>query len=201
MSKSTSINPSKPSSLDGASPNCSLPSDCHTQTLGVAFFDLSRLSEWASAEEDQRVAGFLQQFYVTAAEHIEPAGGRIVKFMGDAGLVVFPTESAEQVILALCSFAEQTRKKAAVHGFDTYLNVKVHVGPVITGSFGPAGAERFDVIGKTVNIAARLGRRGITLSAQAFRCLSPGARKRFDKILQPITYRFANRAGHAEARP
>ena len=66
----------------------------------------------------------------------------------------------------------------------------MHVGPVLAGSFGPKGDERFDVIGKTVNIAARLGRRGLTLSAQAFRCLSPEGRKRFQKILQPITYRF-----------
>ena len=82
------------------------------------------------------------------------------------------------------------RAKALSDGLDAYLNVNVHVGPVLTGRFGPNGDERFDVIGKTVNIAARLGRRGVTLSAQAFRCLSAEARKRFEKLMQPITYRF-----------
>ena len=167
-----------------------LPADCKTETVGVAFFDLSRLSEWASSEQDERVARFFQAFYALAARQIEGAGGRIVKFMGDAGLAVFSTEAAEKVILALCDFAREARELAGRFGFDAYLNVNAHVGSALAGSFGPAGAERFDVIGKTVNIAARLGRRGVTLSAQAFRCLSDDGRKRFDKLMQPITYRY-----------
>ena len=167
-----------------------LPPDARTETLGVAFFDLSRMAEWASSNQDEHVAGFLQRFYELAAEYIEPASGRIVKFIGDAGLTVFPTESAEEVIFALCALAGDVRQVGHTYVIDTYLNVNVHVGPVITGSFGPSGAERFDVIGKAVNIAARLGRRGVTLSAQAFRCLSPEGRQRFEKITQPTTYRF-----------
>jgi adenylate cyclase len=178
---------SHPPEKGGALP---LPSDCQTETLGVTFFDLSRFAEWASSDNDDLVAGFLQRFYCFAAEHIEPAGGRIVKFIGDAGLAVFPTESAEDAIFALCAFAREARDSAQELGLDTYLNINVHVGPVIAGSFGPPGAERYDVIGKTVNIAARLGRRGVTLSPQAFRCLSPEARDRFDKFTPPVTYRF-----------
>ncbi len=166
----------------------SLPPDCQAQTLGVAFFDLSRMAEWMSSEEDARVAGFLQNVYELAAEHLGPAGARIVKFMGDAGLAVFPKESAEAAIVALCAFAAEARRTARGYGLDTHLNVNVHVGPVLAGSFGPRGAERFDVIGKTVNIAARLGRRGITLSPQAFRCLSAEARQRFEKVTRPVTY-------------
>jgi adenylate cyclase len=167
-----------------------LPADCETETLGVAFFDLSRLAEWSSSGEDARVASFLQSFYQLAASRLEPAGGRIVKFMGDAGLVVFPKESAEAAIFALAALAEEARAGGLGSGLDVYLNVNVHVGPMLTGSFGPPGEERFDVIGKTVNIAARLGRRGITLSAQAYRCLSPQARERFEKIAPPTTYRL-----------
>jgi len=167
-----------------------LPPDSKTETLGVAFFDLSRIGEWASSEQDEVVASFFQEFYALAAQQIEPAGGRIVKFMGDAGLAVFPENSAEDVIFALCAFAREARQRARECGIDTHLNVNVHVGPVLSGRFGPPGAERFDVIGKTVNVAARLGRRGVTLSAQAFRCLGPESRAHFRKIMQPITYRF-----------
>ena len=167
-----------------------LSATCQTETFGVAFFDLSRISEWASSKEDAHVAGFFQTFYDLAAEHLEPAGARIVKFMGDAGLVVFPKDAAETAILALAAFANQARACAATFGLDTYLNVNVHVGPVITGEFGPPSCRRYDVIGKTVNIAARLGRRGLTLSPQAFRCLSPDARRRFEKNTPPVTYRF-----------
>ncbi len=165
-----------------------LPPDVESQTLGIAFFDFSRFAEWSSSDEDERIAAFLQAFYTLAAERIEPAEGRIVKCMGDAGLAAFPTDAAEDVIFALCELAEAARQLALTSGLDAYLNVNIHVGPVLAGSFGPPGGERFDVIGKTVNIAARLGRRGVTLSPQAFRCLSPEGRKRFEKIKRPITY-------------
>jgi len=167
-----------------------LPADCRTVTLGVAFFDLSRIAEWSSCNEDAHVASFFQEFYALAARHVEPAGGRIVKFMGDAGLAVFAEESAEAAIFALAELAKEARVCGREYGLDTYLNVNVHVGPVLAGSFGPEGAERYDVIGKTVNIAARLGRRGLTLSPQAFRCLSPQGRQRFEKITPPATYRL-----------
>jgi adenylate cyclase len=178
----------EPTTVGGSDP--SLPADCETVTLGVSFFDLSRMSEWAGSNEDTRVVGFLQAFYALSAKRIESAGGRVVKFLGDAGLAVFPKEAAEDVIFALCGLASEVRELAATYGLDTYLNVNVHVGPVLAGSFGPPGAERYDVLGKTVNIAARLGRRGVTLSAQAFRCLGEEARQRFDKITPPVSYRF-----------
>jgi adenylate cyclase len=167
-----------------------LPRDCEQRVLGIAFFDLSRLAEWSSPEEDERVAAFLQRFYTLAAARVGLAGGQIVKFMGDAGLVMFPEDAAEQVVFALADLAQSARAAGLDSGFDVYLNVNVHVGPALVGSFGPAGQQRLDVIGKTVNIAARLGRRGITLSQQAYRCLSPEGRERFQKITQPTTYRL-----------
>jgi class 3 adenylate cyclase len=173
---------------EGAPPG--LPDDCRTETLGVAFFDLSRLAEWTSPAEDELVAAFFQSFYALAESHISGPGGRIVKFMGDAGLCVFPTERADAVIPALADLARAARDCAREFGFDCWLNVNVHAGPVLTGHFGPPGQERYDVIGKTVNVAARLGRRGLTLSAQAFRCLSPEVREQFDKVKPPVTYRL-----------
>ena len=168
----------------------SLPSGCEQTTLGVAFFDLSRIAEWASDRQDAHVAGFFQAFYALAARHVEAAGGRIVKFIGDAGLLVFEPDRSEAVIVALADLAAESRTLAAEFGLDTYLSVNVHVGPLIAGEFGPPGLARFDVIGKTVNVAARLGRRGLTLSPQAFRRLSPEARRRFEKITPPVTYRL-----------
>lgn len=180
---------SEPTAIDSRLP-IALPADSKTEILGVAFFDLSRMTEWSNANEDARIASFLNRFYQQAFEALEPAGAHIIKFMGDAGIVVCPEKSVEQMIFALCDFSKAARKCGKDHGIDTYLNISVHVGPVITGSFGPTGFERYDVIGKTVNIAARLGRRGVTLSAQAFRCLSEEGRKSFDKIKRPITYRY-----------
>jgi len=178
----------RPISKSGGNPPP--PSDSKEEVLGVGFFDLSRITEWSSSQDDLRVAGFFQAFYQMSAEYLVPPGARIVKFIGDAGLIVFPKEKAEAVILALCEFATAARAAGRRVELDTYLNISVHVGSMITGSFGAPGEEQFDVIGKTVNIAARLGRRGIILSPQAFRCLGSEARKRFSKQVPPVTYRF-----------
>jgi len=167
-----------------------LPKDCEQQELGVAFFDFAPFAEWASSQEDAQIANFLQAFYALVAEKLQACGARLVKLMGDAGLVVFTKDAAEESILALCALTREGRDCARKFGLDAYLNVNIHFGPVLAGSFGPPGEERFDVIGKTVNIAARLGRRGVTLSPQAFRCLSAEARERFEKIMRPITYRL-----------
>jgi class 3 adenylate cyclase len=166
------------------------PADCTVQYLGVAFFDLSRIPQWSGSEQDAGVARFFQRLYALADELLAPAGARIVKLMGDAGLVVFERRCAEAAIAALCELSARARALAVSAGLDAYCNVNVHFGPVVAGPFGPPGAQRFDVIGKTVNVAARLGRRGVTLSPQAFRCLSAEARGRFEKIAPPITYRF-----------
>ncbi len=176
--------PFPPGAVDAA-----LPSDCQTKKLGVTFFDLSRLCEWSDSDQDEAVALFFQRFYALCAQTLEPAGVRIVKFIGDAGLAVFEPDGAEAAINALRELAQQSRELGATCGFDTYLNINVHVGPVLVGSFGAPGSEHFDVIGKTVNIAARLGRRGLILTPQAFRCLGEEARKRFNKNMPPITYR------------
>ena len=177
----------KPQSRRGAA---ALPSDAREVTLGIAFFDLSRMMEWSSSKEDSQVAAMLQEFYLLSDQRITAAGGRIVKFIGDEGLAVFPKEAAEEVILALAKLSEEVHRRAAEQGYNTYLNTNVHVGTVIEGSFGPPGMERYDVIGKAVNIAAVLGRRGLMLSQQAFRCLGPEARKRFDKLERPTNYRY-----------
>ena len=167
-----------------------LPPDWRREKLGVTFFDLSRFAAWSSSDQDDRVAAFLQSFYVLSSERVVGAGGRIVKFIGDAGLAVFSPDVAEEVIFALSRLSQEVRSMAREVGLDTYLNINVHVGSVITGSFGPPEDARFDILGKAVNVAARLARRGVTLSPQAFRCLSPEGRARFDKITGPVTYRF-----------
>ena len=64
----------------------------------------------------------------------------------------------EPVILALCELERAALRGTRAPRIDTWLAVNIHAGPVVAGDFGPPGAERYDVVGKTVNVAARLGR-------------------------------------------
>ena len=61
-------------------------------------------------------------------------------------------------------------------------------GRVVAGPSGRDGDKRYDVIGKTVNVAATLDATGVALSVAAFRKLGPELRRRFKKHTPPVTY-------------
>ena len=76
----------------------------------------------------------------------------------------------------------------ADRGWECRLSVKVHFGSVVAGHFGVASDKRYDVLGKTVNVTARLETSGVALSVEAFRQLGPEVRRRFKKHTPPVTY-------------
>ena len=172
------------------------PVPWQSEQLGIAFFGLGRLREGHSSSEDRRVAEFLQSYYVLAERTIAGAGARLVKLNGAEGLCVIPADGMAAGAQALCELAGAVRRLAREHGFDAHLNAGVHFGAVVSGEFGPPDLRRYDVIGKAVNVAARLGGRGVVLTAQAYRQLDHGSRQRFDKHTPPISYHYqAGRAG------
>ena len=172
------------------------PVSWQTEELGIAFFGLGRLREWHSSSGDLRVAEFLQSFYDLAGRTIAGAGAHLVKLNGAEGLCVIPAPRMAEGVQALCELGGAVRGLARERGFDAYLNVRVHFGAVVSGEFGPPDLRRYDVIGKAVNVAARVGGRGMVLTAQAYRQLDHASRQRFDKHTPPISYHFrAERAG------
>ena len=164
------------------------PVPWQTVELGIAFFGLGRLREWHSSSEDLRVAEFLQSYYVLAGHTIAGAGARLVKLNGAEGLCVIPAAGMTQGVHALCELGAAVRRLAREQGFDALMNVQVHFGAVVSGEFGPPGLSRYDVIGKSVNVAARLGGPGVLLTAQAYRQLDHATRHEFDKHTPPISY-------------
>lgn len=121
--------------------------------LAVLFFDLRG---WYKAQEGKDAGGMaadLDSFY---NEVIDSAGvhkGRVVKFMGDAGLLVF-----ERVADAV-SFARHVVKSRPA-------NVGIEAGEVVSGTFGKEPHQWFDVIGPAVNEAAKnMGRAAKSESA------------------------------------
>jgi adenylate cyclase len=156
--------------------------------LLIAFADLTRFQVTCERTPDAEMAALLDELYVRVAERVAGAGGVVVKYMGDAALVVFPEERASDGAVALLALKEETDAWLRGRGLDCRLIVKAHFGPAVAGPFGPRESRRFDVIGSAVNLAATLETRSFALSAEAFRRLAPDARKRFKKHTPPITY-------------
>jgi class 3 adenylate cyclase len=156
--------------------------------LLIAFADLARFMVQSQRRDDAELAAGLDAFYRLIAAVVTGAGGRVVKFMGDAALIVFPADRVERGVAALLELKDATDRLMTERGWDCRLMVKAHFGTAMTGAFGPPGAEHFDVIGRAVGTAATLEGTGVTLSVSAFRQLGPELRQRFKKHTPPVTY-------------
>ena len=154
----------------------------------VAFTHFTRFAAEAARLEDAEVAAVMSDYYEVAGSAVTAAGGRIVKFIGDATLAVFPPEAVDRGVLALLDLKDDSDRFMAAQGWECRLIEKVHFGPVIAGQFGTSSDKRYDVLGKTVNTTARLEATGVAVSVEAFRQLGPETRRRFKKHTPPITY-------------
>ena len=144
------------------------------QTAGLADLDVSRV-----------MAGY----YDLADATISAAGGRVVKFIGDGVLAVFPSDGVDRGVLGLLELKEAADRYMTDRGWKCALVVKVHYGTVAEGHIGTGAGRRYDVLGKVVNSAFRLeSGGGVTLSAEAFGRLGPGTQARFKTLAPPAIY-------------
>jgi adenylate cyclase len=153
----------------------------------VGFLDLSFFTRDAAREGDARAAEIVSEYYARVGGRVRAAGGTVVKYIGDGVLLVFGGDRADDAAGAVLALREEVDDWMRSLRWESRLTVKLHAGSVIAGSYGAPGDERFDVIGTTVNVAARLPR-PFHISPQVFRRLSPPMRQRFKKHTPPITY-------------
>ena len=156
--------------------------------LVVAFFDLTGFLRFSRSHTDEEVYHFFDLYYELVGDLIVESGGTVIKFMGDAGLVVFPAGQADRAVESLCALKTVGDRWLSDQGAQCRQIIKAHVGPVVAGALGTRTAKGFDVIGETVNTAATLPSHGLALTAELFRKLSPGTRKRFKKHTPPVRY-------------
>ena len=156
--------------------------------LLIVFADLTRFAAQSARVSETELADTMDAFYERVATRTTAAAGKVVKFIGDAALLVFQEESLDAGVRMLLDLKDDVDSWFGQLGWECRLVIKAHFGPVIAGPFGPPGDKRFDVLGKTVNAAAMLGSTGVTLSSEAFQRLSPELRQRFKQHTPPITY-------------
>jgi adenylate cyclase len=156
--------------------------------LLVAFFDLTGFARFSQNHLAREVFDLLSHYYELVGDIVEGSGGKVVKFIGDAGLIVYPANDANRGILALKALQETGDAWLADHNMPSRHIIKAHFGPVVCGQVGTRSDKRFDLFGETVNIAATLKSNGFAMTPQAFRKLDADTRKLFKKHTPPITY-------------
>ena len=156
--------------------------------LLVGFYDLAGYMHHAEKTPPQELLATMAGYFALTGQIVGDTGGRLIKTLGDAGLVAFPAEAADTGVAALRSVQSAGREWLAKHGFRTSIVVKLHLGPVAIGRVGSPGEEIIDVYGKTVNVAATLPSTGLTVTPAVFRSLQAESRKLFKKHTPPISY-------------
>jgi class 3 adenylate cyclase len=162
-------------------------------TLLIAFIDIQGFRALSQATPDS-VALFtlLNGWARNIITETERGEGMVLKFIGDSALIIFPENKVDEGVLTLLSTREKSDAYFQSLGFNNRVRLTAHLGEVAIGMFGTEGAQRLDIIGDAVNVAAALGRgehrSHLIISPQVFRHLASVTRKRFHKFTPPIVY-------------
>ena len=132
-----------------------------TVKAGVMFCDVrgfTALSEKLGAE----IIPIMNQLFEVIGEEAEQRGGEILKFIGDAMLLMFPLEGRTQddVARSMLETVRQALPRVAGIALNTGHAVSAgfgcHIGDVIYGNIGTPERLDFTVMGSCVNLASRL---------------------------------------------
>jgi adenylate cyclase len=120
----------------------------------VGFCDLRGFTAASAVRAPEDVTALLNAWFDAIAAQVDATGGEILKFIGDAALVVWPVESDPR---DACARAVRAARELAVTlppglrgGFS------LHRGEVAYGNIGAADRLDFTVIGAAVNLASRI---------------------------------------------
>jgi class 3 adenylate cyclase len=140
------------------------------------------------------IATFTNDWYREAASTIRGAGGRVVKFMGDACLATFPDACAVEAVDAALSLRRGAAALGERLGLSLDLGVNVHLAIVAAGELGPDDDLRYDVLGNEVNHLFTMGHGpGVRISEPVYRALPNKRRGSWEEHRPPATYSHEGR--------
>lgn len=165
------------------------PEELSSTRLVILVADLTGYTRLSRSQPDEVMAAFLDRFYCLAEDAITGGRGRVVKFMGDAILAVFPPEAAADAVAAVITLQVQVEALAAERGFAMALGANLHLGSAVVAELGKGSSRRADVIGRAVNQTFLLGSAGgIRLSEPMYRQLPSAERTPWEKHKPPAVY-------------
>ncbi len=165
------------------------PGGFSSTRLVILVADLSGYHRGFRSHTDAEMAQFLNRFYGLAEDAVSEFGGRVIKFLGDAVLAVFPEDQASAAVAATITLETSADALAADSGLDLKLGANLHSGEVVAAELGTGSSRRPDIIGRAVNQTFLLGRgRGIRISERVYRRLPSADRSPWEKNKPPTVY-------------
>src|SRR6185503_2434841 len=83
------------------------PPERAEQSLLISFLDLTRFSAQSRRLGDLEIATAIDEMYRRIGAAVAAAGGRVVKFIGDASLIVFRDDAVDVGVSALLDLKEE----------------------------------------------------------------------------------------------
>jgi adenylate cyclase len=140
------------------------------------------------------IAQFLDRWYRQITPIITARGGRVVKFMGDGVLAVFPEEATLAAVDAATALRAAVAELRSESQWRVDLGANVHLAIVAEGDVGPDEVRRYDVFGSGVNHLFLMGGGpGVRISEPVYRQLPNEVRDAWNKQRPPATYTFDDR--------
>jgi class 3 adenylate cyclase len=136
-----------------------------TRHVSVLFSDIRGFATMVERMTPHEAVTFLNEYLSEMSEAIQPWGGYINNFIGDAIVVIFgaPLEQTDKewrVVMAALTMRERLallNQRRAVRGEAPISNgIGISTGEAVAGQIGSLDRLLYTVIGDAVNIAARL---------------------------------------------
>lgn len=142
-----------------------IATDAETKDVTILFADLKSFTALAEHLDPARLVELLNGYFERMNQVVAAHRGYLAKFIGDGLLALFgalepnpwQTNDALHAALAMrAAIAEYNRELAARGLPEIAAGIGIHCGPVVTGVLGTSALKEYGVIGRTVNVAARI---------------------------------------------
>lgn len=136
-----------------------------TKDVTVLFADLKGFTPLAERVDPATLVAMLNAYFERMGAVIAARRGHLAKFIGDGLLALFgalepnPWQTNDAVSAALAmrgALAELNRELRASGRPELAMGIGIHCGPVVAGVLGTSAVREYGVIGRTVNVAARV---------------------------------------------
>jgi len=136
-----------------------------TRRVSVLFSDIRNFSTLSEQMNPQQVVSFLNEYLTEMTLAIQPQGGYINNFIGDAIVAIFgaPVDQPDKECRAAAAALTMQERMVALNERRTqrgeppiHSGIGISTGDVVAGQIGSIDRLLYTVIGDAVNVASRL---------------------------------------------
>jgi len=143
--------------------------DGETIEAAIWYSDMRGFTGLSEVLAPEELISTLNSYFEYVTEAIKPHGGEVLRFIGDAILIIFPvrkdgdsSNSCQSALIAATGALDQLEKFNGIRKkqgkIPILFGIGLHVGRLIYGNVGTVDRLEFTVIGMAVNQAERIER-------------------------------------------